>query len=267
MADIHIRNYQYHSEYKEVFKRTCEMIKNLLKDNDFFESRVVIVGDLFHQKITVSNEQILLGSWFIRELNKICPVIITAGNHDLLENNKSRMDSISPIIELLNLPTVKYYKESICYEDSNIIWCNYSIFEENKRPDIESFKPNNEIEGKHTRIGLYHAPITGATTDKGFSFDEHHTSLEHFEGCDIVMLGDIHKHQVFKHKNIQIVYPSSLIQQNYGESVKNHGFVLWDVESRTFKQHEVENNNSFYTFEVQSINDLENHKEIYKNGE
>ena len=35
-------------------------------------------------------------------------------------------------------------------------------------------------------------------------------------------------------KIIKIVMPSSLIQQNFGENVTKHGFLLWDVETKTF---------------------------------
>ena len=45
-------------------------------------------------------------------------------------------------------------------------------------------------------MGLYHAPLVGATTDIGYEFSEG-TTLEHFEGCDMVLLGDIHKRSCF----------------------------------------------------------------------
>ena len=49
------------------------------------------------------------------------PVIIVAGNHDLLENNRDRLDSLTPIIEIMNNPYVSYFTESKCYEDDNIV--------------------------------------------------------------------------------------------------------------------------------------------------
>jgi hypothetical protein len=74
------------------------------------------------------------------------------------------------------------------------VWCNYSIFEGNERPDIE------EGRAKHgddkTYIGLYHAPLVGASTDIGYEFNEGN-SLEIFDGCDMVLLGDIHKRSCF----------------------------------------------------------------------
>jgi DNA repair exonuclease SbcCD nuclease subunit len=198
-ADIHIRTFRMHEEYKEQFELFINKATELLEDFEREEARIVIVGDLVHQKTTISNEQLMLSVWFLTELSKIAPVVIVAGNHDLLENNKDRMDSITPIVFAANAGgnDIQYHKESKCYLDENIVWCNYSIFDENTRPDIELARKDYGLD--KTYIGLYHAPLVGATTDIGYEFDEHHTSLEHFEGNDMVLLGDIHKRNFFNH--------------------------------------------------------------------
>ncbi len=254
IADIHIRTYRMHDEYGAAFKTFLKNIRELVKGYDRKEVRIVIAGDYVHQKITISNELLILGTWFLRKLEKIAPVVIIAGNHDLLENNKDRMDSITPMVQLLPDLDIKYLKDSKCYLDENVVWCNYSIFEENTRPDIETAIV--DYGSDKTYIGLYHAPIMGATTDIGYEFDES-TSLEHFSGCDIVMMGDIHKRQEFKYKGTPIVYPSSLIQQNFGETVSKHGFLWWDIESKTYEEYDIETDYGFYQFKINSLNDLE----------
>jgi DNA repair exonuclease SbcCD nuclease subunit len=40
----------------------------------------------------------MLGAWFLK-LEEIAPVVLIAGNHDLLENNKDRMDSLTPMVQ------------------------------------------------------------------------------------------------------------------------------------------------------------------------
>lgn len=197
LGDIHIRTFRLHEEYKEVFKTLLNRLRDLAKEYQKDELRIVIAGDLVHQKIIISNEQLILGTWFLRKLEEIAPVIIIAGNHDLLENNKDRVDSISPMVQFLPDANVNYFKESKCYLDDNIVWCVYSIFEENKRPNIEAAKV--EFGTDKTYVGLFHAPIINAKTDTGFVI-EHGASLEIFEGCDMVMLGDIHKRSLFLHK-------------------------------------------------------------------
>lgn len=255
LADIHIRTFRYHNEYKEVFKQLISDVKSLTKEYGKEEVRIVVAGDLVHQKIVISNEQLMLGTWFLMELEKMAPVILIAGNHDLLENNKDRMDSITPMIQFLGDKNINFFKESKCYLDDNIVWCVYSIFEENKRPNIEAARA--EFGNDKTYIGLFHAPLMNAQTDIGYEFD-HGADLDEFEGCDIAMLGDIHKRQFFNHKGVKIAYPSSLIQQNFGENVTKHGFLLWDVETRDFTEHDVENNYPFYQFRIKSMEDLEN---------
>ena len=262
LADIHIRTFRLHDEYKDVFKTLLKDLRELLSDYQREEIRIVLAGDLVHQKIVISNEQLILGTWFIRKLEEIAPVVIIAGNHDLLENNKDRMDSITPMVQFLGDKEINFFKESKCYMDNNIVWCVYSIFEENKRPNIEGAR--TEFGDDKTYIGLFHAPIINAKTDIGYEID-HGAELAVFEGCDIVMLGDIHKRQFFNHKGIQIAYPSSLIQQNFGENVTKHGFLLWDVESKTFTEHDVENKHPFYQFKIKSLEDLETGEEKITN--
>jgi len=262
LADMHIRTFRQHDEYKEVFKTLIGQLTELVKDYPKEEVRIVIAGDLVHQKIIISNEQLMLGTWFLRKLEAIAPVILIAGNHDLLENNKDRMDSITPMVQFLPDANINYFKESKCYLDDNIVWCVYSIFEGNKPPDIAAAKI--EFGTDKTYIGLFHAPIINAKTDINYSID-HGAELEIFEGCDMVMLGDIHKRQTFNHKGILIAYPSSLIQQNFGENVSGHGFLYWDVEDKTFEAIDVANRFPYYQFKIKSIEDIENNKEIITN--
>jgi DNA repair exonuclease SbcCD nuclease subunit len=262
IADIHIRTFRMHDEYGAAFKTFLKKIRELVQGYEREEIRIVIAGDYVHQKITISNELLILGTWFLRKLDKIAPVVIIAGNHDLLENNKDRVDSITPMVQLLPDLNIQYLKESKCYVDENIVWANYSIFEENARPNIEEVRLDHKDK---TFIGLYHAPIMGATTDIGYEFDES-TSLEHFDGCDIVMMGDIHKRSVFNYKGCPIVYPSSLIQQNFGETIDKHGFLWWDIEDRTFEEFDIETDYGFYQFKINSLDDLETGSERLTNG-
>jgi DNA repair exonuclease SbcCD nuclease subunit len=262
LADIHIRTFRLHSEYKEVINNLLVQIKELVKDYEQEEVRIVVAGDLVHQKIVISNELLILGASFLNELQKIAPVLIIAGNHDMLENNKERMDSITPMIQFLPEARLSFFKESKCYVDDNIVWCVYSIFEENTRPDIESARTLYGAE--KTYIGLFHGPLLTAKTDIGYEID-HGAGFEIFEGCDCVMLGDIHKRQVFNHKGIPIAYSSSLIQQNFGENVSKHGFLFWDIETKTFEEYEVENPYLYYNMKITSVEDVENNLEKLTN--
>ena len=206
-ADWHIRTMRMHDEYKEVFRTLISDLKKLLVDYKREEVRIVIAGDLVHNKTVISNEQLIFGTWVLLELEKIAPLIIISGNHDLNLNNKDRMDSITPMVQFLPDANINYFKESLCYLDDNIVWCVYSIFAENERPDIESARL--EFGDDKTYIGLFHGPLVGSTTDIGYEI-EHGYNLEIFEGCDLVMCGDIHKRGVLNFKESKEIYEEEL---------------------------------------------------------
>ena len=104
----------------------------------------------------------------------------------------------------------------------------------------------------------------GSKTAIGYEFEEA-ADLVQFEGCDMVMLGDIHLRQAFEHKGIKIAYPSSMIQQDFGERVKGHGFLIWDVEKKNFKAYDIPTEYGYFKFKISSLEDLENDKEQLMN--
>ncbi len=61
-----------------------------------------------------------------------------------------------------------------------------------------------------------------------------------FDGYDRVLLGDIHKFQYMNHQKT-IAYAGSLIQQSFGETIENHGFLKWDLENNQSRHIEVPN--------------------------
>lgn len=206
ISDIHIRTFKYHNEYKEVFENFYRDAKEAIKGYEYNEVRIAIVGDIVHQKITISNELMLFVAEFLNKCAEIAPVILVAGNHDLLETNKTRMDSLTPIINLINNPNINFLTESKCYVDENVVWANYSIFEDNSRPDIEESRKENLDK---TFIGLFHAPINGLKTDTGYEF-KNNTNKTYFEGCDMVLCGDIHKRSGFMLEETKDIYEEEL---------------------------------------------------------
>lgn len=165
ISDLHIRNFMYHDMYRRQFKLFLKSVKNNLSDYGIDEVRVVITGDIAHQKINISNEQMMITSWFFGEIiRKIGKVVLIPGNHDFLENNTNRLDSITPVVELMDNPNITYYKDQGVYEDENINWVVYSLYQHNQRPEYV------KEEGK-LYVGLFHGPIQGLSTDLGFEFE------------------------------------------------------------------------------------------------
>lgn len=261
IADLHFRTYKRHQEYKEQSEKFFKEVDDLLKEYNGDEIRIAILGDLVHQKITISNELSMIMSWFLNECASRCKTIIIPGNHDLLENNTDRLDSITPIVEMMRNKNIVYLKNSICHLDDNVVWCPYSMIEHNNRPNIEDFR--DEYGNSKTFVGLFHGALSGSRTDLGFDIEG--GDLTQFENLDIVLLGDIHMRQKLSYKGIPIVYSGSLIQQDFGESHKGHGYLIWDLGTKEYTEHDISNDYGFYTFKVSSLEDIEDNKEVLVN--
>ena len=263
IADLHIRTIQMHDLYREQFETLIDEIRqhNILWHQEgirYEEIRIVVAGDIAHQKINISNEQLLLTSWFLKELSKYGKVVIIPGNHDFLENNTQRMDSITPVVQLLDDPTIVYYKDSGDYIDENIQWVVYSLYQHNARPEF------TKDEDKLT-IGLFHGPIMGLSTDLGYEFEDAYDQLN-FVDLDLLLCGDIHKRQQFTLPNGgHAIMVGSLIQQNFGETVKHHGYGIYDVNTNEYEFHDLENEQPFLHFRINDIKDIENETEEHVN--
>lgn len=265
-SDIHIKNLLRHNEYAEQLTKFIEKCKEICEPFEKDEVRIVIAGDLIDQKNNITPELITFVSTFIRELENIAKVIVIAGNHDLIVNNLSRKDAISSIFETAAFENAFLLDLELGYQsgyvvDDNITWCLYSIFDNFNKPNILEAKNENP---SNKMIGLYHGMIIGSMLYNGNIVDSG-VQGELFEGCDCVMAGDIHKQQNLKRGDVTIVYPSSLIQQNYGETVTQHGFCVWDIETMTHEFIPLLSEYGMYKFEIKDISDIDNDKEILIN--
>lgn len=257
-ADWHLEPYKNHQKFLEAIDSFESSIISEVGDMPSEEVRIVIVGDLFDNRTKEpSNEAFVIMMNTLKRLLDKFKLIITIGNHDYDTHNRQKMDCITPVVEALKLykpDNITFLKQTCIHIDENIAFCNYSNFDGNSRPEIEiSLKENPN----KTHIGLFHDVIQGAVNFNQYNFTVHHDHTEKvdiFEGCDFVMMGDIHKHQKLKYK-VPVVYCGSLYQLNYGETIEGHGYVLWDVEKRSFEFKEVKNNYGLYKVTFDSFED------------
>ena len=252
-SDLHLKLYKQHKRDKKILEQALKEWIKIKPD------RIVFTGDLVHSKNQMTPELINLMSWWMTETAKICKCIYLIGNHDFLENNIERLDAITPLVKSLNNTNIAYYKDRGCYEDENIVWCVYSLISHNVKPDI----PDNTDKYK---IGLFHGAIEGSSNDFGYTFHDGY-SIDRFEGCDIVLAGDIHKRQTYKIPNNKKAYMiGSFICQNFGESIKKHGYGLYNIEKDKYKYYNLDNPQPYLNFKITDIEDIEKAKEILING-
>ena len=91
--------------------------------------------------------------------------------------------------------------------------------------------------------------------------------MDRFTGCDVVLAGDIHKKQTFNVPGNKKAYMvGSMIIQNFGESIKNHGYGVYNIDTEKYKFFNLDNTQPYLNFRITDIEDLENEKEILING-
>jgi len=278
-SDLHLRLFKDHDLYRKIITDMLDKFKEIKPD------RIVFTGDLVHSKNQMTPELIEIVAWVLTECTKIAKTVLIPGNHDFLNNNLNRLDALTPIIDSLKNPEIIYYRDRGVYEDDNISWCVYSQFQGNIPPEIS--------EAKGYKIGLFHDPIQGLTTDTGYDFGDHAYDINKFKGLDVVLCGDIHKRQTLwldqeievdeddvenylkkgwnlvggtkLKKKTRIVQVGSTIQQNFGEKVRNHGFGIYNVEKDEYEFVDLVNPRPFLTFKITDIEDLEHGTEKLTN--
>ena len=271
-SDIHIPSLKGIDELKETLAVFIEKCKKIVKEEDGPENvRIVVAGDIFHNKLAITNESILCAHWFFSELDKICKTFIVIGNHDFLMNNTGRVDSLSPLFEIGSYNQVYFLDKELglqsgIYKDDNIAWCLYSSFTGFNTPDINVHKEAEKGTDNPAEIyvGVIHGDVNGAITTTN-RVTENGLDPGIFDGCDFVIAGHIHKRQEIKKNGVRIVYCSSIRQRDMGESINGHGFVVWDTEDAEdieYKYVDIPNpDGGFYKFVVNDISDIENDKE------
>ncbi len=241
IADIHIRNIKRHKEFREVFYSMFDEIKKRGTD----DAIIYLAGDIAHAKLEMSPELVSEISWLFTECNKLCPTIVIAGNHDCNMNNSDRMDVLTPIVDALKLPNLTYLKDTQVYGIGGVDFAVFSIFD-NK----DNWPKANTLFG-NKKIALFHGPVDNSTTDIGYVVSSRHFTTDIFDGYDLALLGDIHKRQeMISPSGCKVVYAGSLVQQNFGETLDKHGFLVWDLDTMTYEEVDIKNDYGYYTLDV-----------------
>jgi len=240
LADLHIRNLQRHKEYRLVFKKFLKKVK----EDKIEDSLIYIAGDIAHAKTEMSPELVHEISWFLTECAKLRETVLITGNHDCNLNNSHRLDVLTPIIENLNNDRIHYLRDTGIYNIHNLTFVVYSILD-NK----ENWPKGDTVDGEN-KIVLFHGPVNKAQTDIGYTVSSNSFQVDMFDGFDMAMLGDIHKRQTFGEGYEHIAYAGSMVQQNHGELLEKHGYLIWDIPTRTFTEHHIHNDYGFLTVDV-----------------
>lgn len=241
IADIHIRNVKRHKEFRQVFYSMFDEIKKRGTE----DSIIYLAGDIAHAKLEMSPELLKEISWLLTECTKHCETILIAGNHDCNMNNSDRLDVLTPIVDALKLPNLHYLRDTQVYGIGDVDFAVFSIFDnKNNWPKADTLFANK-------KIALFHGPVDNSQTDIGYVVSSRHFTTDMFDGYDLALLGDIHKRQeMISPSGCKVVYAGSLVQQNFGETLDKHGFLVWDLDTMTYEEVDIQNDYGYYTMDI-----------------
>lgn len=183
IADVHIRPYKRHREFKYVFDTLYKSLKNKKPD------LIILAGDIVHAKTEMSPELVYLTSDLFKNISSIAPTIVIPGNHDANLNNPNRLDALTPIINNINCDNLYYLKESGVYSIGNLYFTHMSVFD-----SVDKYIRADSLTDISPKIALYHGIVNEAKNDFNFKLTSK-INTTFFNGYDFVFLGDIHRMQ------------------------------------------------------------------------
>jgi len=242
IGDIHIRNdSERDSEYETVINRFVAEIKT-----DPKESVVICVGDIFND--TLSSTAIILAKNMAIKICEKCDLIMMRGNHDTVKKGNNDSDNMKAALcwtKTGSTNDIYILEQSGEYKYGDIILGYTDVY------NTEVYKLTKTSKCKS--IGLWHGMVKGSVRFSNENGRRIIFNKEDFNCYDYVMLGDVHKSQ-YLDKNKRIGYCGSLIQQDFGESVKDHGYILWDLKEGVSEFKRVKNDFGFVTLVVDDGN-------------
>lgn len=251
IADLHIRA-DRRQEYLPVFNNLISYLASTATSNDV----VIICGDVFHFMSRYQGpEDIIDFCGLIDGISAICPVIIIAGNHDTIMNNKTKTDLITPIYDMIKQyrSNVYYYNKTGVYKYDNLHLAVLSVID-NAEPTVlvDAFNTITVNNGEY-KVALVHEDINGATFGD-FTIKDARLDDAFLRNFDYVLAGHLHNYQVIDVPNadrkVNVAYPGALFQQNIGESL-DKGLIKWNLADGTHDFVKIQSNTAFIKFVIE----------------
>lgn len=257
IADTHIRTGDRVSARVDEYRHVLGNLREELEGMEAVRkgtALMVIAGDVFHHKGRLETEGALVIYEWLNEVLQLLPVLVICGNHDFRQEDPGYTD----MIEMLVAPyAVMEHRHPIHYlkDTGHYVWENLSFGLTSVKDTLKAYNtfgiladlpafPNPEgLTG--CRIALFHGSVTQSAMPNGAQVADysHGYPLEWFRGYEIAMLGDNHTQQLHTGLDGTLAwgYPGSLVQQDGGEPLLGHGYILWDIAAREGKMCHIHN--------------------------
>lgn len=299
ISDIHIRigdqSKSRYDEYCSAFSRLRETLQ--LHPSIIQHTAVIaIMGDVFHHKNKLEPCGLELAVKLLQGLAELAPVIVIRGNHDYRQDLPSERDMITALMSY-SIPNVSYLDTTglhtfdnltigvVAIQDTLLYGATSGISR-----DLPPFPlPTQHHEG-HYNVAMFHGSITGSTLQNGMSLSPtlHGYPIDWFKDYDAILLGDIHVQQIHRANAIECKedsvgystlmgcydyssdtspwgYPGSLIQQDFGESLTGHGYLVWNLQHKRIYAYQLHHTHGFVKVRLResrgAIDILHRHKD------
>ena len=265
ISDIHIRAGDRQQSRFAEYETQIDRLLQALARYDPETTLVTLLGDIFHDKSKIGPSAQILAQRLFNGLSAFKTVVIR-GNHDYRQDQPDEPDLIKPFFE--HQPeNITYYDETGLYQVGDVEIGLVAVQDTLIRgaaggimTELTDFpQPSTDDDTVNHRIALFHGSFGGALLQNGTDVDTRNNyPLEWIKGYDLMLFGDIHVQQLHRAKSepgndftsreskelyvsgkyamsdkVPWAYAGSLIQQNFGESLWGHGFIEWNLESRT----------------------------------
>lgn len=275
IADIHIRSgpsgLARIQEYTAVIRNLLELAKGLAENGGVM---TVVAGDVLHDRSALDPHSIRIFKDLFHGLASIGPVVVVQGNHD---HHPMHADPFAPhdVLEALFgiacIPNVTYIKDTGYHAITDDVGVGVVTVHDTlppgearsaqDAPDIPFPAPKDD--GRF-HVAMYHGAIEGSRGDSSAlgRGSRKGAPVSWFAGYDAIMLGDQHMQQIGCHsvdgatmkrstdlRRPTWAYPGSLLQQGHGESIWNHGAIIWDIVDGTLKPVHIANPSGFVTLQ------------------
>ena len=270
IADLHIRcsptSDDRFDEYQTVFRRLVDMVRGQSVD------ACLIAGDVFHSKYKCSARGAELFVWLVRTLSEISPVYVLAGNHDFQQEDPTSPDLVTAVLggSRTNVHAsacqerVHVMNETSTYKcgrlSFSVVTVQDALETGASRGHLSALPPFPRDPSAEFNVAVFHGPVSYSRLPNGSDLRDGVPS-SWFSRFDAVLLGDIHAPQVHRASLVSRNrktsrwtwddgagpwgYCGSTIQQNFGEPIFGHGFMVWDLAEREVTHFHVDNDHGF----------------------
>jgi DNA repair exonuclease SbcCD ATPase subunit len=266
IADVHIRSGAVGKSRRLEYERVIENLVSFARGLDD-EVVTVVAGDILHDRSNLDPHAVHVFRKLLVSLSEVGWVVLIQGNHDhhpMHDDPETPHDVISALVELAGLSRVRYLSKSGYYKLENLGFGVVTVHDSVPAGEARSGReeivcPYPEPDSGLFNMALFHGMIEGCRS----VVEGRGVSIKVFGGYDAIALGDQHLQQIGNHvvgADGQLLlssdktkptwaYPGSLIQQGHGESLWNHGAILWDVTMKTLTPVHIRNPFGYITLQ------------------